>query len=242
MRNYFKADIHRIHHKTSYKIWLIIIYLFIILLGIFKCSDESSYADITSFITSFLPIILGIITFFGVFSDDSKAKTIQVAIGRGITRNKVIVTKVLESAFLITIYYAIVGLILTIIPQLLHTNISSVVMNQIWLDTIESILNTILYFNIGLMVLVMTMKSNLAEITYILFAFDIIPGMINIGLVTCNTKLNFPNLIPYVYQSMVGDLLKNGITSWPCIIGIALYLIIIMVLSTKLFNQKELEF
>ena len=138
-----------------------------------------SMADI---IAGSLPIFLGIVIFFAVFQDDVKAGTVQVALGKGLSRKQVVWAKVLEGLALTIIYYLIAALILSLVPAVLPISLTSANVLDIWTTTLQSIFDTILFFNIGMIIVVATFKTNLAEITYILFAFSIIPGALNVIL------------------------------------------------------------
>jgi len=242
MINYIKADLYRIRSKRGHNILLLLTYILLIVITIFKSNNETSYIELSSMLPTILMIFFGINVFFSVFSEDSKAGTMQIAIGKGLTRKTVIITKALEGLYLTTIYYVIAGLLITIVPLVMHLSLSSSMLSAVWICIIESILDTVLYFNSGMIILLATFKSNLAEITFILFALTIIPDVINIGLGLCTSNLGMPNLVPYVYSNIVSDFLANPIKNIFDVIGIVVYLVISIVLSIEIFKKKELEF
>ena len=58
---------------------------------------EMYVAKATSFL-SFFPLIIGVFVFLSVYADDFKCRSMQVAIGYGMPRGRIILAKLLESA------------------------------------------------------------------------------------------------------------------------------------------------
>jgi ABC-2 type transport system permease protein len=242
MKNYFKADLKRIHRKGIHYVLLITFYVILSIVAYVKASSTSSYSSFSELATGALSMFLGILLFFEVFQDDTKTRTMQIAIGRGLTRAEVLFTKELEGLFLTIVYYSIAGVLLSIIPAVMHLSLQDAGVNSFWISVVSSELNTILYFNIGLIIVVATLKSNFAEIVFILFTFDIIPAGINLALGLCNAKLGMPDLLPYVYHNMTDTFVENPLQNWGSCLGIIFYLILSLWIAIRIFNKKELEF
>lgn len=105
MLNYIIADYKRIAGRIP-RIFLVFAYLvtyfLIVLINFNKAKGGYSSINLmehtTSIIFSFGPAVIGLIAFITAFSYDFKAKTMQVAIGLGISRLKVIVAKLIQIA------------------------------------------------------------------------------------------------------------------------------------------------
>lgn len=242
MKNYYRADLMRIRKKHGHLIWLAVIYIAVALIAVIKCTSEAAYIDFAGMVAGALPAYLGVIVFFAVFSDDTKTRTMQVAIGRGLTRTKVLSAKVLEGLTLTVVYFAITGLILSIVPVFLHVTLTSASFIKLWGDIVEAVLSMMFYFNIGMILIVATLKSNLAEIVYIMFAFDIIPGAVNIGCAFASEKLGWPELLPYLYGNLIGTFLENPVANIGCLLGGIIYLAVTLWIAMQIFAKKELEF
>lgn len=242
MKNYFNADMHRIRRNHGHVVWLLVILIALAAIAAFRAGDEEKYMDFIATASGGMPIYLGIIIFFAVFADDTKAGTMQVAIGRGLTRAQVVWAKVMEGVYLTVIYYALAGVILAVIPMVMHLQMASADYLTIVTSILGSVFNTMLYFNIGMIFIVATLKSNYAEIIFILFVFDIIPGAINLLLGLCYTNLGWPNLLPYLYSSMVGSFLDNPMANLGNALGMIIYLAVSLFLTIRIFKKKELEF
>lgn len=242
MKNYYNADLMRIRKKHGHLIWLALIYVIIAAIAFMKCTNEAGYVEFADLVAGSLPAYLGLIVFFAVFSDDTKTRTMQVAIGRGLTRNQVLFSKVLEGLTLTVVYFALSGLVLSVIPLIVHVSISGASYLKLWGAILESILSMMFYFNIGLILIVATLKSNLAEIVYILFAFAIIPGALNVGFAFASEKLGWPNLLPYLYGNLISSFLQNPLANLGCLLGGAVYLATTLFIAAETFQKKELEF
>ncbi len=242
MRNYIKADFKRIFAKRIHCILIVLIYLAIAALAVLKASNEETYMGTASMIAGTLPIYFGTIVFFAVFSDDAKARTMQVAIGRGLTRKKVIYAKIIEGLLLASFYYVLSGVLLNVIPAVMHVSISSAYAASIWTDILTSIFDTMFFFLIGLMIIAGTLKTNFAEIFFILCVVDVIPGVINFGLAFAETSLGMPSVLPYLYESCVNAMIKDPLANLGSILGVVIYLWLTTFLAVRFFQKKELEF
>ena len=242
MNNYLKADLARIRSKQSHIICLLVIYLILAAITFFKSSNEASWIEFADLAAGSLPVYLGTIVFFAVFSDDIKTRTMQVAIGRGLTRSKVIIAKILEGLILTVVYFALAGVLMQAVGMLAHVSLSSASTAKLWSAIIESIFQMMFYFNLGMILVAATLKSNLAEIFYILCAFDIIPGAVNILFAFCYEKLGWPNLLPYLYSGLISDFMGHPLEKLLSLVGALVYLIVTVWLTMQIFSKKELEF
>lgn len=104
MHNYMKADLRRIAKRIPRIVLLLLILALIVFLS-YNNEVETPY-DIMEGLKMFLkysPLVLGAIEILYVFGDDFRGKTAQIAIGIGISRRKVILSKWLEMVILYAI-------------------------------------------------------------------------------------------------------------------------------------------
>lgn len=104
MCNYIGADIRRVLHKPSF-LGAIGTFAGLFALTVFIYFNPTFTAElyvtkISSFL-SFFPLIVGLFVFLSVYADDFKCRSMQVAIGYGIPRGKIVLGKLLESAVLL---------------------------------------------------------------------------------------------------------------------------------------------
>ena len=122
MRNYIGADIRRVLHKQSF-LWALGIFAALFVGMVFIYFNPGFTADmyvakITSFL-SFFPLVVGLFLFMPVYADDFKCKSMQVAIGYGIPRGRIILGKLLESAMLLLCIAAIMSVLVVATPFVL---------------------------------------------------------------------------------------------------------------------------
>ena len=186
-----------------------------------------------------LCILLGIIIFISVFAADMRTRTMQAAIGSGVSRREVIYAKDTEGMILILVYYGIAGLILTLAPMLFHLQIA---IDAIWMTTLKSMLETMVYFDISMILICATLRTNYAEILYILFAFQIVDGLLSLGLGYLALNFSFPDLTGFLFSSLAASFFKDPALNILSLAGIVLYLIIPVEIAQSVFKKKELEF
>ena len=242
MNNYFKADLKRIRANHGHGLCLAVIYLVIAVVAVFKCSDAAGYVGFAQMAASSLPAYLGIIVFFAVFSADTKTRTMQVAIGRGMTRVQVVLAKVLEGLYLTVVYFVLTGLILTVVPLVLQAGVTSADMIKLWSTVAESILSVMLFFNLGMILIIATLKSNLAEIFYVLCGFEIIPGAVLMGLGFLHVQMGLPDLTVYLYTSLLSSFVEQPLTNIISGLGVVVWLLATLFIAITIFRKKELEF
>ena len=122
MMNYLSADLHRVLHKQFFlgSVGAFSV-LFAVLVFIYfnpSFTAEMYVAKVTSFL-SFFPLIIGVFVFMSVYADDFKCRSMQVAIGFGMPRSRIILAKLLESALLLLGAAVAVGVLVLCAPAVL---------------------------------------------------------------------------------------------------------------------------
>jgi ABC-type transport system involved in multi-copper enzyme maturation permease subunit len=241
MNQYIHADMKRIHSYPLHWFWLIAVYAIIGGIAFYQGSHGTaeSYLETANMVAGSLCILLGIIIFISVFAADMRTRTMQAAIGSGVSRREVIYAKDTEGMILILVYYGIAGLILTLAPMLFHLQIA---IDAIWMTTLKSMLETMVYFDISMILICATLRTNYAEILYILFAFQIVDGLLSLGLGYLASNFSFPDLTGFLFSSLAASFFKDPALNILSLAGIVLYLIIPVEIAQSVFKKKELEF
>ena len=122
MTNYIGADLRRIFQKQSF-LWAFGAFVGCFALLVFIYFNPSFTAEMyvskmTSFM-SYFPLVVGLLTFLSVYADDFRCRSMQVAIGYGMPRERIVFAKLLESAVLLLVTAAVMAALLTIAPLLL---------------------------------------------------------------------------------------------------------------------------
>ena len=107
MKQYFLADYRRAMTCRPHLVEIVLMAVAVILMAVWGRFtvdgnwNAVSYLSAISFPLSFMAMFLGLFDILAVFSEDFKAKTMQVAIGRGVSRTQVVLTKLLDVAMVL---------------------------------------------------------------------------------------------------------------------------------------------
>ncbi|MGX7107934.1 hypothetical protein [Facklamia miroungae] len=249
MIDYIVADIKRIMKKNSF-LYVVIGYLLLFFLIYFiKSGPTYQSQDIISDIESlngWFPLFCGLVLFLAVYYDDFKAKTMQIAIGFGISRNKVVLSKIISIFILVGLMMAVICLFLIGIPQVFGSHFTNSQIKQIilsgvteWIRTVgmvclsipliyytQNVINGVLIYILLASRFVLLIGSSILEREFIRKIF----GDLSQYLLTFNVY----SLKTQIIRSEEISLVKSFI--------LILYILIPILLSIAAFRNKELEF
>ncbi|EHI70967.1 hypothetical protein ACVRY7_05020 [Streptococcus ictaluri] len=245
--NYIKADLMRIINKKSF-IATIGLYLaaFLALYFILFNPHLTSQQFLlkTDIIPSFFPVVLGVAIFLAVYHDDFKSKSMQVAIGFGISRQKIILIKFLEQALLTLTTASLSAFLMWLVPYLTGIPLTSdenLVLATHWL--LQAIL-VIGYITFAQVLVFYQQQAISGLILYILLATNTICGLLSLAFNHFLKDSSF-NPSPALFKNLLQKLivqLTDGHLEWLSLIGVLVYLILPIIVTQKLFKKKELEF
>lgn len=249
MTNYIKADIRRILHKNTF---LIAVGIFLALYAgmVFIYFNPSFTADmyvakITSYL-SYFPLIVGLFVFMSVYADDFKCKSMQVAIGYGFSRSRIIAAKLAESCLLLTAVGIITGVIINIVPSVIGLGMDGSQHLNLTLTIVAEILRTAGYVAISAIAIFASQNAVNGIIFYVLFSTKsvyIILSMILGQNIIVNT---IGDLTKYLYTPQLYAartvIIQHGSVGAAPIVAIVVYVLLPAVISAIIFRKKELEF
>lgn len=248
MLNYIHADLHRIFRRPSRFIFIIVV--FAIALGIqFHDVVSKSYNSVNLVAAApglfeTVVLILGVIEIKSIFVDDFHAKTMQIAIGLGMSRPKVVLVKLIDFAVL-ALTDALVFMLLFIIGAAcfgIH-----LLGDQLYLLIVNAV-GDALYFTVTTaltMIPIFYMQSaGFAVLFYLIISIDPI-GIILSFFATKEIVINL-HLMELPYSTVANTLttqlsLRNAVPI-PQMIGIIIYLLLAYALTVLAFNKRELDF
>ena len=248
MLNYIHADLHRIFRRPSRLAFIILV--FAVALGIqFHDVVSKSYNSVN--LTAAAPslfeiaaIISGIIEIKSVFADDFQAKTMQIAIGLGISRPKVVLVKLIDFAVL-SLVDALVFMLLFIICSIcvrIH-----LLGDQLYLLVVTAV-GDALFMTLAAaftMIPVFYLQSaGFAVLFFLIISLDPI-GIILSFFGTKEIVMNL-HLLELPYSTVVNTLttqlsLRNAVPI-PQMIGVVIYLAVGYGLTVLAFKNRELDF
>lgn len=249
MNNYISADIKRVFHKKSF-IAAAGVYVGIFLFMMFIYSNPTFTADAyvakTRNFLSFFPFLIGLALFLSVYYDDFKSKSMQTAIGYGIPRYKIVLSKFLESVILFAAIAICVLIIVLVVPAAMGLSLNAVQIIELMTGVFAEMLRAIGYVSISAVPVFYTQNA--------------VSGIICTVLLSSKTVLIFSSMIlgqNFIVNSL-GDLTEYLFTiqlysaqnafvqsssfSLLLLPVIAVYILLPVLLSVFCFNKKELEF
>ena len=113
MRNVIRADLGRIFRKPSF---YIIVVLTLVFLATRKQADTAAdqIDNMKYYLNSLILFCVSIPIFLGVYSDDFKSGSMINLIGKGLSRKKVVIAKLLDVTMVLTAFYSVAYIVAVI--------------------------------------------------------------------------------------------------------------------------------
>lgn len=245
MINYIKADLLRIFKRIPRYIVLVagLGVLTAIMLSLAKEKSVYEIVDIATKAMPYICALFGIIEFSFVYTDDIKAKTMQIAIGRGIGRGQVILAKWIEHTLMCLLDCILVVAVIIICSNIRGAMFSGEPAADVFILMLFGMVKVIGAAGITMIVVFATLNPVLSVIVYICSVFGIL-GLIFSLIVTIGPlenagleKFVFTNLIETAKTRMI-----VGTVSVGHLLGILAYLAVFYIIALTVFEKQELEF
>lgn len=248
MKNYILADISRLIRRIPRIILLVLTY--IAAMSYFIYSSRTTVWNSVSFITGFsacitlIGMVICLIEFMFVFASDFKAKVMQMAIGRGLSRPKVVLAKFLEVGIM-----NIMSLVVLCVLSLLFGLATGIQLNgtqayELAITFVMTVVEKLIYTAITSIFLFLLQNAGLAALIYVIVALDPISYLWSFlsPYFKLIVALHFKD---YCYGTICGLFKSNlilGKFNFGALIGILVYLVGAYLITVAVFRKKELEF
>ncbi len=247
MRNCIKADILRVQRKKGLIIMSIIIMLIIAIAGIVARTSGDKGPDrfflILSATLGFNTLMLGIPVFNAVLGDDFKSKSMQTAIGHGLSRDKLILARLIEIIVIVIEAY-----IVFLLGILIFGLIGGVDMKTIG-DTIQTNLDEILciigFSAVSMIFVYGTQNGVLGLVFYILLGasvFDIIISAISLLPFLRDTDFNLGDYVISGMATKVVQASSFGTGALWFLAFLVFWVALPTFIAMQIFKNKELDF
>ena len=185
MKRLVLTDLRRAQRKKAFIICMVITVLLIIIMAIISVWKPSSADTMMSgetsgkasaFLSNFsiayglMPFLIGIPIYSTVFTDDFKSRTMQTAIGRGISRRRLILARFYEVLALLVeslLIFSVIGIVIALAFGASMSGIG-VMIGKMWFSSVLLVANVA----IAMLVLYMTQNPTGGLVLYILLAAD----------------------------------------------------------------------
>ena len=246
MSNYIYADLKRILFRAPRIILTLLVYA--VFAAVTAFTYYTSWSSI-NFVKNaqtyieFLPILLGLVEMIAVFADDFRAKTMQVAIGLGISRAKVVFCKLIEAAVLVAIDLAVLAAIVLGASSYLKAGLSPSQTNELLICLTMAGVSTISYISLTMILMFYNQSTGLGRILYLLLAVGIVSAAVSlIGIIEFLEPLRLESYTLSNFLSVARARWIVGTFDVKSIIGILAYIAGSTGLTIFLFRKRELEF
>ena len=257
MRNCIKADLRRVQKKVSFLVCTgIVVFLFLLAgllakilpLHLGEIQGSAMTMDLyASAVLFFFPLLTGIPIFSAVYSDDFKSRSMQTAIGFGLTRPKIIWARFFEGLLLLIetgIIYSVFLVLMDVMNGVSGDNIRKTLINELWIKDLK-ILG---FLCLSLIIVYGTQKPSGGLVLFILLISGVFGTMISaMDLIPFFDKHNiepskyFPSgVITTLQDAISGGHAGKAVVAFVCFT--AFYVILPVFISIGIFNKKELDF
>lgn len=249
MLNYIAADTKRILKKRMFLLTAgLFIGLYILILFIKSGPTYKANAlieDIRS-LSSWFSFIVGLPIFLSVFADDLKAKTMQVAIGFGMSRNKVILSKLIETAVLSLLISVISIAVMIFVPIGIGITLNTTQVYAIVVTMFIEAIHLIAFISISMPFVFFSQNATGGLIVYVLLSSKMVQLILSIILEKEFITSIFGHASKYLLSLNLYEWKSNILTSGDIftmqILVTAIYIAAPVILAMYLFEDRELEF
>ena len=247
MRNCIKADILRVQRKKAFLIMLGVILLILVsgalVIKLLKM-DVGAFQGVCSVTAGFSSLFIGIPVFNAVLSDDFKSKSMQVAIGHGLTRNKVIFARFFEIGILVIEAFVLVSLAMLGIGLCVGVGAGDMItcIGKCWINVLE----IIVYSAISIVFVYSMQNGTFGLVMFILMASGVLSGMVALlDLIPFFSKHNI-SIGEYLPSGMLMKIENSALATgkrigW-LVVVLLCFVVLPLFLTMKIFQKKELDF
>ena len=249
MRRLISADINRIMHKKT--LWISLI-LGIVLLAVavagYKFTfvwDGTVFADAIFLMLYFLEFTFGLLTFLFVYGDEVSSMALITAIGRGLTREKAVLAKFLDTVIVTLVMNVILTLFIFIFQLAFGADLTHDQAVWVYFAVITGLYQCLGYLTISALFLFITWNIPLAVLIYTACSI-LIPGAFL--LFSDTTLVAQYHIDRYYYGTMADMALTDIVLGLPAegaslyLKGFLTYVVLALILTILSFRKKELDF
>ena len=245
MRNCIKADILRVQRKKSYIVMSIIIMLIILTAGIVSRASGAKGPDrfytILSLALGLNTLLLGIPVFSAVIGDDFKSKSMQTAIGRGLSREKLILARLFE--IIIIVIEAYIFYFLFILISGLIGGVSMSIIGDTIVTLFDEILSIIGFSTIAMIFVYGTQNGTLGLVFYILLSASVFDTLfIATSFLPFLSNIDLSGYTVSGMSSKVVQASSFGTGALWFVIFTVVWIALPTFLAMQVFKNKELDF
>ncbi len=248
MRRLIRADLRRVMRKKSIVVFMVLMMLYLSAKILLNYDDSRiPYVAVRGLLDSIsgVELIIGLLIFVAIYSDDFRAMSYVTAIGRGIPRFKIIIAKLLDIVLLSVWLYGIIAVFFTWALNMMGCVFSDT-LAAAWFGTfLLSVYRTVGYIALASMVIYITGNIPLGTIVLVLL-YIALPFSAN--LLALNENLTNLHIDRFHYAGIADNALTDIMfgSYFSAIIKLAIGIVIdmgaVLIVTGILFEKRELDF
>ena len=249
MKRYIIADLKRLVKRVPR--WIIIglgIVLPVIILCVMSItSDEpmtgSGYATSAKVALQFCGLLFGLFEISYIYGDDFKAKSMQIAIGSGISRRRIVNTKWVTT--MIVVAFDLIALAIPLIITGFFTShgFSATDIGGILLCGVSTWLTNISVVGVCAILIFAMQGTGLGVLLYLAIQFSLFEKILDMISSLCHIeRFHLSSYELCSLNNVFAARLELGRIHFSSLLGILIYMAISFVLTVLIFRKRELEF
>ena len=190
-------------------------------------------------------LIIGLIVLFGVYADDFRSMSYICIIGRGLTRSKLVLAKLLDTVILTVFIYGIITLVLGLGLKAAGCSFTPRLGRAFYMTIFITIYKTVGYIALASMILYITNNIPVTTISLLLL-YIVVP--FSALLFSLNPQVKALHIERLHFEGLAGNAFSDfmfgsvGIGIGKLLLGLVVYLGLVLFVTIRIFDKKELEF
>ena len=245
MHNYVMTDFRRIGKRLPRILLVLAVYSILFIINLVTLTqgtlDSVNFVIMTESFIGGMPLMIGTIELIAVFSDDFKAKTMQVAIGIGIPRYKVVLGKFYETMIVVLSDAVLLGAFIFACDKVFSIGLDGSQILELTGQLAVMWLSIVSYTSIAMIIAFAMQTTGIAVLLYIVLTSNILSQILT--MVSSIKVLERFHLNRFLLTSFLGMLRTHlilGSFNAAAFIGIVIYTVAGYGLTCAVFRHKEL--
>ena len=248
MLRYLNADFWRLLRRLPrWTIW--IVYLTICALYAVSARNTKGFnfvqlGDTITTILAVFPILMAMFNLYFVYEDDLQAKTMQIAIGRGISKLSVVFVKWLEMVILSIVDCISLIIVMSLVGMTKNAILKDHAASLVIAQAVSTVMLVAVITSIIMMLVFYSMHVGLLQVLFLFLCLEPVTRLLSFAERTNEimTKLQLSRFLPGGNLEGLRQSLTTGQFNIQNILVIVIYLVVGMAVSRLILSKKELDF
>lgn len=251
MKNYILADYRRILTRVPRLLFLAVYEIAIIISVISAWKDAPVFTSLDFFnatslwFTGMGSLMLGVGALINVFGDDFKCKTMQVAIGIGVTRLQVVVSKLIQCAMILVTDLLVTCAVLGVLTLVTGVSLAPHQYFQIFADCVYILLFAVCWASVISALIFKLQSMLLPMVIFVLMNFNLLDFLLR-SLTRSNIELLQRLHLEYYTPAYFADTIRTNMLMTKLdvtpVFGLFVWIALGVAAAYMIFRKQELDF